>query len=482
MDKKISLKNYISNRFEEFRKLGNFIDCVLVYGDERICCHRHVLARYSGWFKNYFEEHNDEFFGDGNGIKQNYVQEILIPLNPNNVMKQIVDFLYKGHIHFTTELIVSYLYCADFYKISTLEKIAQYQFNELKNVSHETTLFFAKRLIDYNLTSMYLQLAPIIATQLSNILKKQPTKLVKNDIFKSLNPKLFRKVLEEPAVKDLSDYAKAQLIDEYVCEDMKLTEEDKEDLASTINWDDKASYKILVSFDCDWVPSKISRNLYKQILDVRRHNIDILDKTTQQINNNSKDDHLFVNRWFLFPWIHVIRYSKKCDSNPKINIVDFISRLGFLNHKIDAVGYGLFSTSSSKPISSNYQSKYAFSDQDYFLTALADELPYIAVDFGKHSRVSGTKLKLRCHNKTEKGIERPYPNPFCVIGTLGNQETLHASSIEYKNLQDDKKYKLLDINPEIPFQTLKVAQESSTEAGFNVLRVLDFEIVGRFLP
>ena len=482
MEEKISIRNYVPVRFSELRKNDQFIDCILETDKgEIIKAHRTILARYSKWFHQYFLEHNEQ---------STNIQKVLLPLNPDNIMSQVVDFLYDGHLHFTVSSIISFLHCSDFYKIQILEQIANNQLIEAASVS--TALHFSQQLIKRNLTSKYIFLAPLIASQLRKIIDDEPSILSKQRIFNSINPRLFHEVLMQKDLVNLDDFTKAGIIDEFVGDRTDLSEVDKHFLASIIEWGmpntnrpGSDSYKIIVNFKCNWVPSNISRSFFIYIIDVRRKNIDSLEEV---IKNSTKkaDKHKDAGRWFLFPWLNVIEYSTPCTSNPQIKIIDFISRLGYLNYKIDAVDYGLFFTGSSKPVSSIFKPQNAFLDNKTFLTQLeGDNLPFISVNFGSQCLISADQINIRCHPTEKENPEariRPPPGPLNFIGILkDHDQEILAKSVKYEDLKTEGDYKVLPISPKNPLQQLTIAQDIKNQYGNNVLRIYNIEIQGKFL-
>lgn len=483
MEEKISIQDYIPVRFSELRKNDQFIDCILESSEgENIKAHRAVLARYSQWFREYFLEHDDK------SVK---IHKVTLPINPDKVMEQIIDFLYDGHLHFTVHSIVSFLYCSDFYKIDILEQIASNHLVEA--ISENTALFFAQKLIEFNLTSKYILLAPVIASQIKKIISNEPSILSKKKIFSSLNPRLFHEVLMQKELCELDDFIKAQIIDEFVGDKTDLAEVDKHFLASVIEWGTpntngpgSNSYKILVNFKCNWVPANISRPLFLYAINVRRENLKALEKI---IKNPTKktDKNKTTSRWFLFPWLHEIEYSSPCASNPQIDIIDFISRLGYLNSKIDSVDYGLFFTNSSMPVSPIFNPQNAFRDDKEFLTQInGDDLPFISVDFGPQCLISADQINIRCHPTEKENPEarvRPPPSPLSIIGQLkGHDPEVLAKSIKYETLKASGDERTIQIAPKNPFQKLTIAQDTKAKFGSNVLRVFNIEIHGQFLP
>lgn len=482
MEEIISIRNYIPIRFSELRKNNQFIDCIIETDQgEIIKAHRAILARYSNWFHEYFMDHNEQ---------STDIQKIKLPLDPDNVMPQVIDFLYDGHIHFTALSIVSFLHCSDFYKIQILERIANDQLIEAASVS--TSLFFAQQLIKRNLTSKYIFLAPLIASQLKKIIDNKPSILSKQKIFESINPRLFHEVLLQKDLFKLDDFVKAEIIDEFVGDRTDLSEEDKHFLASVIEWGTpnsnrpgSNSYKILVNFKCNWVPSNISRPFFIYVINVRRQNINALEEIIKS-STKKADKNKDTGRWFLFPWLNTIEYSSPCTSNPQIKVIDFISRLGYLNYKIDAVEYGFFFTGSSKPVSSDFKPQNAFLDSKNFLTQLeGDNLPFISINFGSQCLISADQINIRCHPTEKENPEariRPPPGPLNFIGQSKDHDPeILAKSMKYEDLKTEGDYKALQISPKYPFQQLTIAQDTKAQYGNNVLRIFNIEIQGKFL-
>lgn len=483
MEETISIRNNISVRFSELRKNDQFIDCILETSQgDIIKAHRTILSRYSEWFHEYFLEHKDE---------SSNIQKVILPLNPDNIMDQVVDFLYDGHLHFTAHSIVSFLHCSNYYKIQILEQIADDQL--LKAASASTALFFAQELINRDLTSKYIFLAPLIASQLKKIIDNDPSILSKKKIFNSINPRLFHEVLMQKELCKLDDFAKAKIIDEFVGDRTDLNEVDKHFLASIIEWGTpntnrpgSNSYKILVNFKCNWVPSNISRPFYVYVINVRRQNINILNEI---ITESSKkiEKRKTVGRWFLFPWINAIEYSSPCTSNPQVKIIDFISTLGYLNSKIDATDYGLVFTGSSKPVSSYFKPQNAFLNNKAFLTQLeGDNLPFISINFGSQCLISANQINIRCIPTEKENPEariRPPPSPLNFIGQINDHDSeILAKSMKYDDLKTEGDHKVLQISPKNPLQQLTIAQDTKAKYGNNVLRIYSIEIQGTFLP
>lgn len=493
METQITHQNYIPFQFHQFHKDDKFIDCVLEIEDgQTIKTHRVLLAKYSKWFYQYFKDHP---------IYNKEILTIKLETNPENVMQDVITFFYTGHLHLTVSNIVSFMHCSHFYQIPIIEEITSNTFNDMLN--EKNALFFARRLIECNLTAKFENIAPIISNQIRNIVNGQPSLISKQDIFKSLNPMLFHKVLMQNSIAKLDDFVKAALIDEFIGDETNISEDDKQFLASAIDWGmpdsngpGKDAYKILVNFKCNWIPSNISRPLYIYAINVRRNNLNSLEN---EVNQSERENY---SRWFLYPWVDSIKSSKLCNLNPKLNVIDFISRLGFRKSKVDSTTYGFFSVNSSKPISSMFQSKYAFMDHGYFLTQMPDkEMPFISINFGPHSHLLADQIKIRCHPIADDDIdlrknkkpakkkhlsnfnERPPPYPFSIIAQspFTEQETL-ASSVMYNEVEKEGDFKKIGIKPNNPLENLTIVQDTNSPYGNNVLRIYQIELHGQFLP
>lgn len=459
----IVLQHHIKPKFQKFRDIGLFIDCKVTDKNEiEIPCHRHVLANYSKWFWQYFRE---------NPITSE-IQEVMIPINPGNLFSNVVDFLYSGMIKINEKNLPFILKFADFYEIELLEMIANELFIELQNNSN--ILYFSKCLVKFELSEKALTLAPHIARELAKLLRKEHSAFTLEDIFDSTNPQVFSAILNHTSMNDFSDSVKADLIDRFVgSNDIQLS--DKQFLATVFNWAKAESFNLLINHRCDWVPPEISRKLYIQILDYRRRDIEKFVKDIRPIEENS-------SRWFLFSWLHSIRYSLSCINTITVSPIHFISHLGFLNHQIDTIKYGLLTISSSNPISPEYDAKYAFLDQGYFVTATdKKDLPFITVDFGNNAHFKLSEVRLTCASKTPFGILRPAPKAFRVVGKA-ETTTLISKNVVYETLPEEADMRIHVVpGCNKTFREFKIMLEMQQDFPRNVFRVVKIEFKGSFL-
>lgn len=356
--------------FNRYRLNNIFIDCFLKSKDEIYPCHRIILASKSRYFFEYFKLHAES--------------EVNLPIDPQNFFTDVLDFLYTGNIQLNSKNIALACKISEYYQIDCLEKLIQQQFSNI--LSFNNSLKISKSLRDNDVHSKDDQITQVI---LNNFIKNKIENI--KQVYSSISPNVLAKILAH--FKDtIADELKIDLIEDYLLNQSSiiLSEKDKEALSSTINWGNPNSYKYILHYQCDWVPSKIIRPIINQILDLRRTLI-------QNVKNDFALASGKVSKFY--PLLRVCEIGNPdVEVKNEYDITHFLSTIGGMVKPFNIFQYGFIQIQNSNFIPEFYP-HFIFDqndDQHYFLSIGNDnDHPYLAFSFGKDAIFQLTKIEIQ---------------------------------------------------------------------------------------
>jgi len=465
MSDEILINTDIGKQFDVFRDKGLFCDCVLSFqGNTVKNCHRLVLSRFSSWFRKAFMSKSD----------QCELAEIVLPVNPNEIMTDIIDCLYNGKILVSQTKIASLCYCAKFYDMKIFLMIGKSQF--LKVLSLSNAIFLTTEMLSFNLEELAVLISPLFANEMIKFFTKGESYFSLKEIFSTVSPKMFSAILKSEVFNQISYEKKVDLIDQYVGGREIAGKEDQEALASVINWEEEDSHRYFVQYCCDWVPASLSRTFYSKILTIRRN---IYNNMVSVLPTNKED----LDHWIPYSWIHYISEAKDFDGQPIVNAVSFLSDFGISKTKINPERFSFLLTDSSKPLSSNYSLASFLMGDSYFLSKTDSEsIPYISLEFGANSFFVPTMCEISCEAMNAQGDRKITPNGIVIEGyeTKDSQSPLYSFIIKYEELPLENGLKKAKFPPNNKIKRIMVKLEPNSKLGFNIMRITKLGFYGSF--
>lgn len=480
-------------QFDDFRHSSQFTDCRLVSGDVKIPCQRIVLAKVSNWFDKYFEEHPITKYGD--------VCEIEVPVNPKNILEQFINLIYTNYADVTILNLPLLLKMSVFYDCPTITKALQILYHDATN--DDTVLYLAKEFISLGLIEDARSLAPSIAMHLKRIHNNEKElRFSIEDLFDSLSPPVFAAVINQDLLKQngekelpFTDEDKVRYIDSFVLYHGKeiTDEEEKEALASPIDWTSPSAYQFLARHKCDWLPAKIARPLINRIIKNRQALQKYLERGVKKASPE-------VSRWYIYSWAQSCRNASYEREDPEVNVVDFIRTLGGTTDPIDPVRYGFIDafctpcdkkTLEGKPLTSNFSpSNVLLTDnQLYFMAQKEGEVyPGVGIDLGDLARFTPKKIMLntriepRPYTSTRPYNPKPYTKSFSFKLGQNKEECIKLNS-NYnfeiaKEMEGKFESQSLSVNKSCNSMMFQL-NGPQTNGGY-MMRVVSLEVKGSF--
>lgn len=442
-------------------KAGNFTDFTISTPNGiTFKCNKIIFCHQSTWFYNYF--------------KNNQENEILLPFCDDTTVESFISFFYDGKIVLNQSNVIVYLKYAIFYEVEKLQMIVDLFLG--RAVNQTNVLHFVKSMISNGLSKYACKYSQMLA----DILLKDKDAL-RTQLFSIITSDILYMILRTPKVQEYFGKQKIiEFIDEFDLMKPITSIEDKDNLESLIDWNDKSSYMYFTKYQCNWVTPKTSRKFYSKILDVRRND----NKIFQNESSNAGDK---IFRWYPYLWIHNIALAIEVDKSPNVNIVEFFSTLGILKQPINPYDFGFLQISSTPPISNLFLAKNALKkDDSYFLSQdmmfETNKSPFFSIYIDKDAKFlpneitiySNIKIKLSDY---EYRIQ-PYPQTVKLTGENSDGKLVDIiTSLPFidgiaKSTYRDKS----------TFTKFIITMNGEEKGGGNVLRIRALDINGRFLP
>ena len=498
----------INSKLNQFRSDKVFIDVILRSNNDEIPAHGLLLSKYSKWFKEQLSQLER---------KRNEPVIIDLPVNPNSAMQAVIEAFYSGRLNLTIKNATSILKIGVFYGIDPITQIVRHFIQ--KNLNPTTALVYAAELINLDLIVDAQKLSKCIAGELHEIVHSPgvPRQISKEQIFKAVSDgRVFASIIKEAIFsKDITDgktvhpalteEQKVEIIDEYVGDkDIKI-EDEKEQLASAINWDSPNSYKYLVHYKCDWVPPRISRKLLYKILNARRENSKVFKEDSNHANSK-------LSRWFPFAWIQVTADAIPTKETPLVYVNKFISTFGGCTSPINPSDFGFINANDDHPYTGEVYSphfhpkKMLEHSQDYFSALNSGSVPSATVNYGDIVKIKPKDIFIDCcipfrpkKQPTPQSLStqptfQPLPQKLVLTTSLPNEKIKKSFTISLnqpveKTAQTNQVGNTIrepaDPRPTIysfdtPFSKFTIGLPDKAEE--TILRIRKVDIYGQFIP
>lgn len=330
---KKEISKRLTNKFNEHREKGLFIDCLFRLPNENndIKAHRLVVAKYSKLFDEYFKTHS---------LNPNNLH-VPIPFDIKGLFNQMINFMYEDKIEFQCqrEELIDLYALAMTYGYEILARILNTMIKTFLDQSPHTILSFTSAFLQYELNYENVKEFPGLFKNYEALMKSQHelAKYLENqfkhenisEIYSCVTPYLFSEYI---SLLNISNVEKVHAIDEFVNQYSKeLTIAEKKSLQEKIDWNQPKAYILCSKYQLDWVLPDVYKPLIKELIDHRRQ------ITTNFENIASNMDKSTVNSWYAFNWIKVVGDSENIDDRNDIELIEYLGTLGYSSKFVNPV-------------------------------------------------------------------------------------------------------------------------------------------------
>lgn len=457
------VKHRLVRSYDRFLRNGEFIDVIINSSNERkYPGHKIILANESKWFKDYFIANKSD----------DPVQVVNLPYDPENSFDFLIQFVYTERLTLSVQNISNILAVSQYYKFNKLHMIASRFLNNILCV--ENSVFLCTNLIKNELYAYAVLIAPIFAQEFAKIQKKVHSELTLADIIECCNAQVFSEVLKQNSLDFVTRLEKVQYIDDFV--DIKKIEnlQDREFLASAIDWQQEDSYKIYLACKCDWIPSKIQRSLLCKVFDARR----------STINNFKKETHhcpKTTGVWSPLSWLTAISNGDICDKPPTVDLLEFFGTHGIGQKIYNPLKYTLLQISSSELLDDDYSASKLIAGKSYFCSAVFDEIPYLEFDFGPHAGIITSEFGISCESSIDSEHTKVVPSKLLVKAYIdSNDNCLYEKVFRYSKQEIENNVKTFPLVCDVPIRKLHISIPEKSKFGYDVLRITKLRILCSF--
>lgn len=489
--KQFHLKRTLEFKAYEFLLNNQLTDCILKDGNNIFHAHRLILSQRSEWFKKYFKDHPQ----NGNDC------QVLLPFNNQNVIKNIIDFIYNQVIKVNFGNIMSIIKAADVYGIEDLKKHAlSYLKIELTKLTDHSFLKIVKEFVDYDLDNIFIQQADSIE-RLSSLLLNSDVRQM-NNIFNSISPVILARILKTQKFKDPKQKIdRLTMIDNftnfYIQKKVEqntsknkysiLTQEEKSAFENVFTWGEN-DYIRFLRYKCDWVTDSTSRRNINTVINNRRTMISNLASEITK-SSNSK---LETCNWYPFVWISAVSNCNLTDSSPHVNIISLLNTLdGFIDNQkaINPGKYNLIKIDSSPELNKHFNRNNAvwLENSSYYLSktqinessSVADIQPFYSFNLGECAHFEVSELIIESNIPRCKNGKRQFPDKVKIEGIKCDGQITEPV---YDNIKYDAEGKCKTaIHFKSPIAQIKLSMVGEERNGGSLLRIKFIDANGHFI-
>lgn len=435
------------NNFNKFKVTDQFTDVTLVTKHTRIRAHKIILARYCNYFKNLFCDTTKS------------IDEVEITYNPSDIFESFINVLYSNELTLNPDNFFLYLECSYHYGCKHVYNIVKaftdkYSDSQLGDNSR-VEMFY--KLSDLNWIRSSLIFFNDVVQELENSNKAQ-----KLEIYQHLRMKHLKKIIKTEYFSKLSEKEKILMFSQVNKFNPIDKDEDKELLASHVNLEFKNVAECFQSFDCSWIPIKIQRNIFNELIKDRRNELKTLEAVAQSVDSS-------ISRWCV---IDVLSKSSNCetDQNESDNdVIHCIKTYGGLFKEIPVSKFGFIQIDATPEIEVTLGPDSAFTSQLYYCSDINEQgIPHFNIKFVQ-SKVKCSKIVINS-NITRNGLVKKPPNSL-KIGINQNEKQIVDSEngICTYNLQDP-----------VDVESIEIELNSASKFA-NCLRIGSIAAYGKFV-
>jgi hypothetical protein len=459
----------LSQKFQEYREGNLFIDIIIYVGDDGFPAHKLVLAKYSRWFCRYFEE-----------TRSSSVIEFRPEFNPQNMLISAINFMYFGTIELSPSNVMAALAIGATYEISILHEMALDKLLAYLP-DHENdplvVLDFCQKSVEYDVREVDDKLLPLIPRHFGRVSRGL--------IWRSINATMLGELLKTYNVHN-GDFDEAlTMIDQFHANFPIVSETDRENLASIVDWADPQAHQLMIRHNCVWVPARIQLDQLRRVMRAAR-------TTAHALRERASLAQTEMSRWFPFTWIQSVHDGDgKGGDTFEVEVIDFARTLGRTVTGFNPVQVGLVTVRSSEPLG-GFPATAAIdgTSTEYFMSVGTDM--FWEVDLGPLAQFRVNIIQISCTSdpfmSSKKAIMMSH-NPSLKIscedeGTLApvpGRIVIEIFDLEGNGtVLCDGKYTKSEhpVQNPTPIRRVKIRVPDESDA---VLRLFDVRLKGEFL-
>lgn len=457
------ISHRIANKLSQFIHEKSMCDACVIAGGKKYPVIKILLASRCKWFERKFSECQDQKY-----------PTIEAPMNPDDNFGLFLEMMVTGKGDITLEKLPSLIKMATFYESEMYITMFRYFLGQQCFTDQATLLSVIENLVSLDLERDAIFLAPKLSNNFIALLNGSTScPFTWVDVLKKTSPMVFVRLMTDALeVKELEEMEKVKLIEEFASYHTIMKTEEKEALASLINWDGVMDYRYLNTYDCDWVPDQIARKILSNIITMRRR---VIASAGKDIKNIKKDK---VSRWFTFTWCQAIRDCQITRGRPKNRILDFISTLGGNAMRFDPIAYGMLSGTGNSFCLDGYGLSNLFKTNRYYMAIPANDRASVTIDLRDatvqvQSIEIDTSVPSVLHGR-QYIPHSPVPSPSSVELILDN----HNVGVVPHDSGDNEISDFTDVD----VSKISIVFGKVNSKGGSVARLSWFDVTGQFNP
>jgi len=425
---------------------GLGLDCVLVADNERMRCHRIILAKLSEWFYSYFKNQNT-----------GCIDEIKIPYNPLGLFISFIQMIYGNKIEITEVNAVPFLSISKYYGFKEFDRIIRPKIDKI--LDELSPLNIITNMISYDLSNeaaMYIpRLIPSLS-KMSGSSRKSFMEKVDINFFVVLMSTLTRSIDKEQQMESINIFWETHT---------NLSEDDRRSLHKLIDWEDPFFQAYAKRHICEWLPNDQARAFISQVIDHRRCVLNTLD----QFDNCNE----IISRWYPFSIIDKLLEN---EHNEKGLLGQLFNENSF-SSSINVHDYGIILMSATPEYHISRGLRSLFIRDGYYMgkSEKVDEL-YISFDFGRDSIIKAESLLI--NSQVLRGREQIEQFYFTSYNIMIEHSITNIRS--EKVFAVDSPVCRIDIHGFPPFHKITIRPISSSPYR-NYFRLKNIDIFGEIL-
>jgi hypothetical protein len=302
----------------------------------------------------------------------------------------------------------------------------------------------------------------------------------KTQLLSSITPWLLIKVLTEMH-DHMPNSELVELIEAFVRKLPKhlLTEDDRSEFNSLIDWHDEKIYPFFLKYNLDWVDPSIARQCLAILRGKRGQTIQALKSQTVDLRPQNS-----ISPWFIWSWLQAVHDSSGATKQPEVELIEFIGTFGKAGAPHNPITLGYFENYSTPSIGARTQRENGVGAQILFDASLTaeerEDWHYISQP--AQNPFIGLKLHGFSFQPTVVIFDfhptggTVYKGPQNLKLEMRNGKEFHTQTITV----DTEGSAIMEVKNRFAFNILKVEMVGNKDDA--ILRATGLKVGGLFLP
>ena len=362
MSQEFIIDNILPYHYNKFFFVNEFTDISIHTNKEVIPAHKIFLAYNCKYFHKLFADSAES------------ISDYTIPFNPLSEFKTFISALYSGQLRVTRKSLIPLISISEYYSCEYMIKILKFYFSKI--FPDGPTVDCIKQFCKCGCLKFSLEYIDQIILLISQSSESQ-----KQKIFKHIYIEHLLEIVKSKYYKSLLSNERFLLISRVCQKYTNISQEDKEKLSSTLdfNFDDIQSY--VLNYNINWIPFSVSKKIFSNILDYRRKTMSKFFESFQKQDFYNFSYNFLVSLYSIQEFNH--NEQGVCD------IVQSVCKA--TNMKDKAFDFEVFSLDASPSNIPELSPAKIFSNDKYYCSS--DEIegnPYFNISFNK--------IRAKCHS------------------------------------------------------------------------------------